>query len=122
MGEHAWLVWGTRSSVAVGVVPFDRDFARKKKLSSAWNGALACQVYVCYDVLFLFFLSLTTLHSGKGILARNMIISSSCIAVMSMSTPPPFYSLDLRLVCLCVRCIYPSSVWSSCNNVVRCLG
>ena len=36
--------------------------------------------------------------------------------------PPLFSSLDLRLVCLCVACIYASSVWSDCNNVVRCLG
>ena len=26
--------------------PFDRDFARMRKPSSAWNGALSCQVYI----------------------------------------------------------------------------
>ena len=40
------LVRATRSSVAAGAVLFDGDFARNRKSSSAWNGALACQVYV----------------------------------------------------------------------------
>ena len=44
--EHAWLVWGARPSVTAGAVPFDRGFAIMRKSSSAWNGALACQVQV----------------------------------------------------------------------------
>ena len=39
MREHAWLVWWTMSRVAAGAVPVDRDFARRRKSSSAWNGA-----------------------------------------------------------------------------------
>ena len=45
-------------SVAAGVVPFDRDFVRKKRSTSAWNGALESQIYVRHDVLFYFIVSL----------------------------------------------------------------
>ena len=39
---------------------------------------------------------------------------------VDVDPPPALSSLDLRLVCLCVACIYAGSVWSSCNNVIRC--
>ena len=92
VGEHAWLLWGTRSNVATGAVPSDRDCAIERKPSPVWYGTLAHQVYVWYDVLFLVFLSLIMLYSVKGIPARNMIVWSYSSNV----------SLDLRLACLCI--------------------
>ena len=40
------VVLGNEVHVAAGAVPFDHGFARKRRSSSAWNGALASQVYV----------------------------------------------------------------------------
>ena len=52
------MVWATRTNVGAGAAHYDRDFVRKRKSSSAWNGALESQIYVRHDVLFYFIVSL----------------------------------------------------------------